>query len=243
MRFRADQLCVRQGLCQTRTTAARLIEEGKIVLADGSVVRKASQSLEESVELRALSGMEYVSRGAFKLLGALEAFPHDVSGCVALDLGASTGGFTDVLLRRGASRVYAVDVGTDQLHPSLREDARVVSLEQTHAKALTRELVPDPVDVLVADVSFISLTKVLPFCEPLLAAHAWIAVLVKPQFEATPGDIGKHGIVKEESVRQACVEKVTDFACQQFGWRKLGVVPSPILGGSGNKEYLAVFEK
>ena len=242
-RVRADQLCVSQGLCQSRTTAQRLIADSQIVLPDGTPVRKAGQTLEDSVQLIALSGLQYVSRGAFKLLGALEAFPHTMTDVGAMDVGASTGGFTDVLLQRGAKCVFAVDVGTDQLHPSLKADKRVISLEQTNARQLTRQLVPLPIDVLVADVSFISLTKVLPPCADLLAEKAWIAVLVKPQFEAEPSDVGKNGVVHSVEVRERCVRKITEFAVEQLGWTLVGTVPSPILGPQGNQEYLAVFTK
>lgn len=242
-KVRADQLCVSQGLAESRTAAQRLIGDGQIVvLPDRVPVRKAGQMLEESTELEALSKLPYVSRGAYKLLGALEAFPHDFTGETALDVGASTGGFTDVMLQNGAAKVYAVDVGTDQLHPSLRNDSRVVSLEQTHAKMLNRQLVPEPVDALVADVSFISLTKVLPACAPLLSPKgAWIAVLVKPQFEAEPCEVHKNGVVRDEAVRQRCIDKITSFCTQELHWSLTGVVPSPILGPQGNQEYLAVF--
>lgn len=241
-RIRADQLCVAQGIAESRTAAQKLIADGQVLLPDNSPVHKPGRLVDEDTCLIALSKLQYVSRGAYKLLGALDAFPHDMTDVIALDVGASTGGFTDVLLKRGAKRVYAVDVGTAQLHPTLLDDPRVVSLEQTNARQLTRELVPEPIDVLVADVSFISLTKVLPACAPLLAPSAWIALLVKPQFEAEPRDVGKNGVVKDEAVRQRCLLKVQDVARESFGWTVVGAVPSPILGPQGNQEYLAVFQ-
>ena len=241
-KIRADQHCVALGIAESRTAAQRLIADGQILLPDNTPVRKAGQLVEEDAVLTALTQLPYVSRGAYKLLGAIEAFPHDFTNAVALDVGASTGGFTDVLLQHGARRVYAVDVGTDQLHPSLKNDPRVVSLEKTNAKQLTRAIITEAIDVLVADVSFISLTKVLPACAPLLNASAfWCAVLVKPQFEAEPRDVGKNGVVREESVRQRCVQKITDFCQTELQWKLLGTLPSPILGPQGNQEFLAVF--
>lgn len=241
MKCRADQLCVSQGLAESRTAAQRLIADGKIVFPDGSPVDKPGRLVDDATPLAATAALPYVSRGAGKLLAALEAFPHELHDVVALDVGASTGGFTDVLLKHGARRVYAVDVGTAQLHPSLLADPRVVSLEQTNARFLTPELIPEPIDVLVADVSFISLTKILPCCDALLAPGAWAALLVKPQFEAEPRDVGKNGVVKDEAVRQRCVDKIVDFATRQLSWQALGVTPSPIPGPQGNREFLAVF--
>ncbi len=241
-KIRADQQCVALGIAESRTAAQRLIEAEQILLPDNTPVRKPGQLVDDGLQLKAISQLPYVSRGAYKLLAAIQAFPHDFTDAVALDVGASTGGFTDVLLKHGAKRVYAVDVGTDQLHPSLRNDPRVVSLEQTNAKQLTRGLVPDAIDVLVADVSFISLTKVFPACAPLLNASGfWCATLVKPQFEAEPRDVGKNGVVRDEAVRQRCVQKITDFCQTELHWSLIGTVPSPILGPQGNQEFLAVF--
>lgn len=242
-RIRADQHCVTLGIAESRTAAQRLIEAGQILLPDNTPVRKPGQLVDDSLPLTASAPLPYVSRGAYKLLGAIEAFPHDFTNAIALDVGASTGGFTDVLLQHGAKRVYAVDVGTNQLHPSLKKDPRVVSLEKTNAKQLTRAIIPEAIDVLVADVSFISLTKVLPACAPLLGASCWIAVLVKPQFEAEPHDVGKNGVVRDESVRQRCVQKIVDFCQTELHWKLLGTLPSPILGPQGNQEFLAAFTK
>ena len=186
--------------------------------------------------------LKYVSRGAYKLLSAIEKFQPNLEGKIALDLGASTGGFTDVLLQHGVAKVYAVDVGTDQLHPKLVADPRVVNLQKTNARQLSTELIPDPIDILVGDVSFISLTKVLPPCQPLLAPNAWIAVLIKPQFESERENIGKHGVIKDEKIRQQCIEKILAFAQTELHWINLDVIPSPILGPEGNQEYIAVFK-
>lgn len=174
-------------------------------------------------------------------MAAIEAFHPELTNVIALDLGASTGGFTDVLLQHGAAKVYAVDVGHDQLHEKLRNDPRVVSLEGVNARDLDATLIPDPIDVLVADVSFISLTKVLPPCAPFLKPDAWAIVLVKPQFEAGRQDIGSGGVVRDEAVRQRCLNDIIRFAQSDLHWTFVGALPSPVLGPNGNQEYLAAF--
>ena len=243
MKIRADQLAVEQGLCASRALARRLIEEGALTLADGASLRKAGQLLEPNTPLRLAAPPQYVSRGAHKLLPSIELYKPPVQGAVALDIGASAGGFTDVLLQAGAAKVYAVDVGYGQLHERLRNDARVVNLERTNARDLTAETIPEPIDLLVGDVSFISLTKVLPACAPLLKEGAWVFVLVKPQFEAGREEVGSGGVVRSEEVRRRCVEAVVAFARREFGWTHLGTLPSPILGPNGNQEYVAAFRK
>jgi 23S rRNA (cytidine1920-2'-O)/16S rRNA (cytidine1409-2'-O)-methyltransferase len=179
-----------------------------------------------------------VSRGGAKLAAALDAFGFKPKGRIALDVGASTGGFTEVLLERGAAKVYAVDVGHGQLHTRLKADPRVVSMEECDARSLTRELIPEPVGAIVADVSFISLAKALPAPLELAAPGAWLVALVKPQFEAGRARIGKRGIVRDERARQAAVEEVRAWLAAQENWRVVGIVPSPIRGGSGNEEFL-----
>ena len=241
MRLRADQLAVQQGLCASRALAQRLIVEGQIRRPNGICIRKPGQLLDTAELLKLGASPQYVSRGAGKLLAALEAFGPDVQGVTALDLGASTGGFTDVLLQHGAAKVFAVDVGHGQLHEKLRCDPRVVSLEGVNARDLSLQLLPEPVDFLVADVSFISLTKVLPPCVPLLKPNAWVIVLVKPQFEAGRECIGSGGVVRDEAVRSRCVEAVVTFAVRELGWSPVGQVPSPVLGPNGNQEFLAAF--
>ena len=240
-RYRADELLARLGLCATRSAAAQIIKAGNAILPDGATVRKPGQMFAEDCGVTISAPIIYVSRGAGKLLAALEAFSPDIQGKVCLDLGASTGGFTDVLLRHGAAKVYAVDVGTAQLHESLRADARVVSLEQTNAKDLSTELVPDKIDVLTGDLSFISLTKVLPACPPLLADDAVAILLIKPQFELDKGDLGSGGVVRSEALRQRAIDKVVAFAVQNLGWSHCGTIPSPVLGPKGNHEFLAMF--
>jgi 23S rRNA (cytidine1920-2'-O)/16S rRNA (cytidine1409-2'-O)-methyltransferase len=241
MKKRADQLVVEQGLCESRTQAQRLIQAGQVRIGDDQVVNKPGALLPEETVLQVLEPCPYVSRGAYKLVNALDLFSPPLAGMVALDVGASTGGFTDLLLQRGVRQVFAIDVGYGQLHFKLREDPRVVNIERTNARHLSREQVPDPVDLLVSDVSFISLTKVLPACAPLIKPGGWVFVLVKPQFEAKREEIGKNGVVRDEVVQRRCVEEVAGFAEREFGWRRLGVVESPIKGPKGNQEYIVAF--
>ncbi len=180
----------------------------------------------------------YVSRGGLKLEAALDAFGFDPKGRVALDVGASTGGFTDVLIARGAAKVYAVDVGRGQLHAKLRVNPRVVALEGTDARALDRPVIREEVTAIVADVSFISLTLALPAALRLAAPGAWLVALVKPQFEAGREAVGKGGIVRSEADRQKAVAKVRTFIEGEAGWTVVGEIASPIRGGSGNEEFL-----
>ncbi|NMA47368.1 MAG: TlyA family RNA methyltransferase [Lentisphaerae bacterium] len=241
-KIRADQRLVECGLCESRSAAQQLIKDQRVAFADSAQpLRKPGQMVAADAQFTLDDQPRFVSRGAGKLLAAINAFNPDIAGKVALDIGASTGGFTDVLLSYGAGKVYAVDVGTAQLHEKLRRDPRVISLEQTNARDLNRTLIPEPIALLVADLSFISLTKVLPACAPLLAPAAWIIVLVKPQFEAEPHDIGKGGVVRDDAVRRRAIQSVVACAQQQCHWQPLGVIPSPVLGPKGNQEYLAAF--
>ncbi len=237
-RVRADLLAVRRGLCESRARAQRLIMAGCLRIGSDCVVRKPGESLPEDCDLRLVQPYPYVSRGGEKLAAALTVHNPSLAGKVGLDLGASTGGFTDLLLQRGVAKVYAVDVGYGQLHQKLREDARVVCLERVNARGLDSRLVPEKIDVLTADLSFISLLKVLPAAAPLLQAGAWIFLLVKPQFEAERKEVGKGGVVRDEAVRRRCVRRVADFAAANFGWRDCGAVASPIAGPKGNLEYM-----
>ena len=215
MRKRLDLLLVERGLAPTRSRARDLVKGGK-VLIDGEACFKAGAEVDED-----------------EALSLREAGP-----LVALDVGASTGGFTEVLLARGAAKVYAIDVGHGQLHASLRDHPRVVSFEGCDARSLNRTLIPEPVAAIVADVSFISLTKALLPALALATPGAWLVALVKPQFEVGRGGIGKGGIVREPAARQQAVDTVTAWLSVQASWRIAGVVPSPIKGGSGNEEFL-----
>jgi 23S rRNA (cytidine1920-2'-O)/16S rRNA (cytidine1409-2'-O)-methyltransferase len=234
-RRRADVLLVERSLFESRAKAQAAIEAG-LVTANGIPVGRASDQLATDADLKAEAPHPWVSRGGVKLAAALDAFAIDPSGRVCLDLGASTGGFTDVLLTRGAAKVYAVDVGHGQLHPKIANDPRVVSLEGTDARALTRALIPDLIDVVAGDVSFISLKLVLPAVTPLLGARADLIALIKPQFEAGREHV-KKGIVRDASVHRAVCDDLARFV-EALGFHVLGLIPSPILGGEGNREFL-----
>lgn len=236
--MRLDQRLVADGLVASRSRARDLILRG-FVNVDGTVCERPAQSIAPAaaVVLKA-DTPSYVSRGAEKLAAALDAFGFDPSGCIALDAGASTGGFTQVLLERGAKRVYAADVGTGQLHDSLRQDARVVAMENCDIRSIDAGLIADPIDAITADLSFISLSKALPGVLDLAQAGAFLVTLIKPQFELTPADIGKGGIVRDEAARLRAIGNVREFISSRAGWRIVGMIPSPILGGSGNVEHL-----
>lgn len=235
---RLDQLMLLKGLAPTRSRARDLIKRGAVLVA-GKVETRAGVMLPPGTDVavaEAWSG--YVSRGALKLAAALDAFGFDPQGRVALDVGASTGGFTQTLLRRGASLVYAVDVGTGQLHADIAGDPRVVNLEGTDVRRLDRKLIPEAPMAITADVSFISLAKAMPTALALAAPGAWLVALVKPQFEVGREGIGKGGIVRDEALRQEALDAVAGFFRAQPGWRMEGTMPSPIEGQSGNVEYL-----
>lgn len=236
-RLRADKLLVERGLFDSRARAQAAIAAGRVT-ADGRPVTKASEELDSAAELAAAPAHPYVSRGALKLVAALDAFGLDPAGRVCLDVGASTGGFTEALLERGARRVYALDVGTDQLHPRLGADARVLVLERTDIRALDPARLPEPPDFVVVDVSFISLKLVLPAVTALASPAAMLVALIKPQFEAGRAHL-KKGIVRDEAVQRRVCDDIAACA-RSLGWQVEGVVPSPIQGGDGNAEFLLV---
>jgi len=235
---RLDRILVDRGLAETRSRAADLIRLGAVTV-DGITAAKPGMLLLPDTELSvAADASPFVSRGALKLAAALDAFGLDPKGLIALDIGASTGGFTDVLLARGAVRVFAVDVGSGQLHERLRQDARVTMLEGTDARRLNASIVTEQPGAIVADLSFISLTKALQPALQLAAPGAWLVALVKPQFEVGPEAIGKGGIVRDAAARERAVTEVRAFIEAQPGWRVFAEMPSPIPGGSGNQEFL-----
>jgi 23S rRNA (cytidine1920-2'-O)/16S rRNA (cytidine1409-2'-O)-methyltransferase len=240
---RLDQLLVERGLAETRTRAQALILAG-LVYSDTRRLDKAGQQLPEDTPL-SVKGREHpwVSRGGVKLARGLEHFCIDPGGKVCLDVGASTGGFTDVLLTGGAARVYAVDVGRGQLAWKLRQDDRVVVLERTNARDLTAELVPEPVDLIVSDVSFISLEKALPAPLALAAPGAMLVALIKPQFEAGKQAVGKGGVVRDPAARRRVCERIVEWLGERPGWHVLGVEESPITGPEGNVEFLVAARK
>ena len=233
-RKRADVLLVELGLFDSRTRAQAAIAAGRVT-ADGVVLRKASDSIAPDARLEA-SDHPWVSRGALKLVAALDHFGFDPSGRVCLDVGASTGGFTEVLLARGARRVIAVDVGRGQLHARLRGDPRVTSLEEVDIRALDPARLAEPPDFATVDVSFISLKLVLPALGRLLRRPAQLVALIKPQFEAGRTHL-KKGIVRDPTVHAAVCDDIAAFA-RSLEWEIIEVIPSPIEGGEGNKEFL-----
>jgi 23S rRNA (cytidine1920-2'-O)/16S rRNA (cytidine1409-2'-O)-methyltransferase len=239
-RLRADRLLVERGLFDSRAKAQAAIAAG-LVQADGALVRKPSDAIPTTAELRASAEHPYVSRGGVKLAAAFDHFNIDARDRVCLDVGASTGGFTQVLLQRGARRVYAVDVGRDQLHPSLRAEPRVTSYEQTDIRKLTAEQLADAPSVISVDVSFISLMLVLPPALALASPSARLIALIKPQFEAGRALV-KKGIVRDPQVHAAACDS-TAALLGSLGWRVLGVIPSPIAGGDGNREFLIGAER
>jgi 23S rRNA (cytidine1920-2'-O)/16S rRNA (cytidine1409-2'-O)-methyltransferase len=233
-RVRLDVLLVKRGLAETREKAQALILAGEVLVA-GQTASRAAQPYAPDVDLAIKRPLPYVSRGGLKLERALDSFGIDPSGLTVLDVGASTGGFTDCLLKRGARRVYAVDVGYNQLDWRLRQDERVVVMERTNIRGLSS--LPEPVDAIVADVSFISLTVALPPALPLLKAGGWVVALVKPQFEAGRGQVGKGGVVRDPAIHRAVLTKALNWG-RSSGLIVRGAVPSPIRGPAGNVEFL-----
>jgi 23S rRNA (cytidine1920-2'-O)/16S rRNA (cytidine1409-2'-O)-methyltransferase len=243
--LRLDQALVDRGLCESREKAKRAILAGQVRIND-QVARKPSDSVKEDDQLALDAPEKYVSRGGFKLEHALEHFKVDVTGKTAVDLGASTGGFTECLLQRGAVKVYAVDVGKGQLSWKLRRDKRVVVMEKTNARALTPAKMPQPfvpADIAVIDCSFISLRKIIPAAVALLKASGKIVALIKPQFEAGKKEVDKGaGVIRDAEIHERVLRELQEFVeARELKWR--GVVESPLVGPAGNKEFLALIEK
>lgn len=236
---RLDRVLVTQGLVPSREIATRTVLAGG-VLVNGVLVDKPSKLIPADARIEVEKSMPFVSRSGEKLSAALDAFQIDPQGKVGLDVGCSTGGFTDCLLQRGASRIYAVDVGYGQFDWRLRQDSRVILLERTNIRYIDRGLVPDPIDLAVIDVSFISLTLVLPSVVSLLGETAVLVALVKPQFEVGKGEVGRGGIVRDDAQRQTVTDKVVASATQ-LGLCVIGVLDSPVHGRKGNREILVGF--
>lgn len=235
---RVDKLLVDRGLVETRAKAQALILAG-LVYSDTKRINKAGDQIPLDAPLN-LKGQDHpwVSRGGLKLAHGIDAFQLPVKDRVAADIGASTGGFTDVLLAHGAAKVYAVDVGHGQLAWKLRQDPRVVVLEKTNARHLSATQIPEPLDIIVCDASFIGLATVLPAALALAKPEAWAVALIKPQFEVGPALVGKGGVVKDPALHDAVCARIKDWFAAQPGWSVLGIVESPILGPEGNKEFL-----
>ena len=237
---RLDVLLVQRGLCASREKAQRLIMAGA-VFSGGTRMEKASQTLAGDTPLEVREADRYVGRGGHKLEGALRHFAIDPTGLTCLDVGASTGGFTDCLLQHGAAKVYALDVGHGQLDWKIRSDPRVAVMEHCNARHLQAAEFPEKVDLIVADVSFISLTLVLPPVAEVLTDGGMIVALIKPQFELSRSEVGSGGIVRDDAARARAVDKIRDFAAS-LGWTWGGVVDSPIAGTDGNREFLCLLK-
>lgn len=242
LKKRLDVLVVEQGLAESREKAKALIMAG-MVYADNQKADKPGDQFPEEVTLEARGkAMPYVSRGGLKLEKAISEFRLDLTGLICMDIGASTGGFTDCMLQNGAAKVYSVDVGYGQLAWKLRTDARVVNLERTNARYLTREEIPEEIGFFSVDVSFISLALILPAIRPLLAENGRAVCLIKPQFEAGREKVGKKGVVRDKSVHLEVIERILGFALEH-GFSVLGLTFSPVKGPEGNIEYLVYLER
>lgn len=241
-KVRADQLLVERGLAESRSRAQALIMAGLVFTGERKLAKSGEMlAPDAALEVRG-KDHPWVSRGGLKLDHGLQHFAIDVGGAVALDVGSSTGGFTDVLLSRGAAKVYAVDVGTNQLAWKLRQDPRVVAMEQLNARALTAAHIPEPIDIIVCDASFIALSKVLEAPLGFAREGARLVALVKPQFEAGRGEVGKGGVVRDPAVHaRVCAEAAAWV--EGKGWHVLGLTPSPITGPEGNVEFLLAAQK
>ncbi|MCX5497384.1 TlyA family RNA methyltransferase [Kaistia dalseonensis] len=236
--LRLDQALVARGLVESRARARDAILRGH-VRVDGRAVDKPSLSVPSDAELAIDDpAAAYVSRAALKLVGGLGHFGYDPAGRIALDVGASTGGFTQVLLERGVERVHAIDVGHDQMHPKIAADPRVKASEGLNARDLIEDDIGEPFDAIVCDVSFISLRLALPPALELAAPGSWAIILVKPQFEVGKGGIGKGGIVRFAQEGEAAAEAIARWIAEEEGWIVDGLIPSPIEGGDGNREFL-----
>jgi 23S rRNA (cytidine1920-2'-O)/16S rRNA (cytidine1409-2'-O)-methyltransferase len=242
MKQRLDHLLVARGLCESREQGKRLILAGD-VLVNEQPVTKAGQLIADDAAIRVKQPPKFVSRGGFKLEGALDRFGISARDKVCLDVGASTGGFTDCLLQRGAKKVFAFDVGTNQLVWKLRSDPRVVSRENFNVRHMQSSDVSEEVDLVVADVSFISLTLVLPPAFQALKRGGDAVVLIKPQFELSKDEVGRGGIVRDPALHAKACRKIEDFARAQPGWQWRGMMESPIQGTDGNREFLAWFTR
>src|SRR6266404_3455358 len=240
-KLRLDQLLVGKGLFASREQARRAIMAGDVMIGT-RIATKASDLLDEQAAITVKPTRKYVGRGALKLEAALDHFNIDVHGKTALDIGASTGGFTDCMLQRGANKVYAVDVGHGQLDWKLRNDPRVIVLEKVNARFLTRNQVQELVDLCVIDVSFISLTLILPNAVALLKPDGLILALIKPQFELQRSDVGKGGIVRDPLLHQKAQDKIVAFV-NDLGHIVAGIVPAAIKGADGNQEFFACIRK
>lgn len=239
-KIRADQLMCLRELCDSTAEAAVLILAGKVRSNADHVIRKTAEMLPEDSPLSVDTPCPYVSRGAYKLQPALEKYQPDLNGKIAMDIGASTGGFTDLMLQHGAVKIYAIDSGRGQLHDRLRRDPRVVSHERTNARELPADFIPESVDLVTMDVSFISATALLPAAARFLKPGGYAFILVKPQFEAPREQVERGGVVRDPDTIRRCQEKVI-AAAAELGWSHCETIVSPITGPKGNRESICVF--
>lgn len=240
--FRADVFLVQEGYASSRAEAQAAIRAGKVTI-DGKIVQKSSQTIQSGANVAYERAHPYVSRGALKLIAALDNFSLSPEGRVCVDIGASTGGFTEVLLERGARKVFAVDVGHGQLREKISSDPRVVKLEGLNARNLTANEITSPVDAIVADVSFIGLKLALSPALHFAQSGCFLVALIKPQFEVGRENIGKNGIVTDEEAREDTVHDISSWLAVLPGWKVMGTLESPIKGGGGNTEYLVAAVK
>jgi 23S rRNA (cytidine1920-2'-O)/16S rRNA (cytidine1409-2'-O)-methyltransferase len=240
---RADILLAVSGLCESRELAKKLIMAGKVKVGTDHLVRKPSDKFTTDTVFNIKEKMPFVSRGAYKLLPALDKYLPDLSGLTSIDIGASTGGFTDLMLQRGLNKAFTIDSGRGQLHLKLRNNPKVTCLEKTNARYITQELIGDKADVMVMDVSFISVTKLLIPCTNLLKNNSWAFILIKPQFEAEKSEISHGGVVRNPEVHQKTIDKIVTFAHDNTDLNLIEVIKSPITGPKGNIEFMSVFRK
>jgi len=240
---RVDVLLAQGTYCESREQARKLILAGKVRIGSDHVINKTSDKFLPDTKFVIDKPIQYVSRGAYKLLPALDKYLPDLSGLTAVDIGASTGGFTDLMLQRGLKKAYTIDVGRGQLHSKLRNDPRVECHEKTNARYIAEDFIPEKADVLVMDVSFISVTLLLKPASTLLKNNAWAFILIKPQFEAEKSEVGHGGVVRDLNIHDRVIKKVLDFSIKQANFTHLDTIKSPITGPKGNQEYIAVFQK
>ncbi len=238
---RVDILLVEQGYFESRNKATAAIMAGKVRVGADHMVNKASELWNSETKFILETPSPYVGRGALKLLPALKKYQPNLIGAIGLDIGASTGGFTDVLLQNGIDKIYAVDVGYGQLHSKIRDNPRVICLEKVNARYLCKDQIPEKIDIVTMDVSFISTTKIFHAIDQLINPDAWIFTLIKPQFEAEKNQIPKGGVIKSQLLRERIIAKITGFIKLNFSWTIIEFIESPIKGAKGNIEYMGIF--
>ena len=242
-KVRADLLVIEQFPEKTLDEAKKLILAGLVRASEDYLIKNPSELINSDTNLTIDENRQYVSRGALKLKDALDKYLPDLTGKVAVDIGASTGGFTDLMLQYGASKVYAIDVGYGQLHYKLRQDKRVILMERFNAREMTESSLPEKIDVVTMDLSFISVLKVLKGVNSVLKKNGWAFILVKPQFEAERHEVGQGGVVRDPQVREKYVMKVKGFVEHELSWIVIDTIPSPILGPKGNQEFVLICKK